>query len=176
MDEVSLRNHSLQLSLTVSVRGYEFPNNHNKNDANWLLVGTSLAAGEQRFQSTSPSLEAEELANIAAWFDALACQRLPRWACMSFTEPNLESRFFRSTDAFVRIGVLLSHESRPPFEISEWSEEALCIFELNYTDLAKTADTFRRMAKQFPTKVISNSLVGESQHFLDRLSSRFPQS
>ena len=176
MNEVSLTNNLLQLNLTIAVAGYEFPNSRDKNDAEWLLIKTSLALGEKRFHNISPSLEAKDLTEIAIWFDTLARRHLPRWISMSFLEPNLEFKVYRSTDEFVRLGVVLSHESSPPFRLTTWGEDALCIFEFTYADLAEIAASFHRIAEQFPSKIRDVDKENKEQQFSGELSSRVPQT
>jgi hypothetical protein len=176
MNKVSLKNQSSKLALTISVTGYEFPNSKDENDSNWLLVRTNLVSEGRVYQNTSPSLLTTDLTKIAIWFDNLARRRLPTRITMGFMEPNLEFQVFRSTDNFVRIGVTLDHESRPPFQLASWNENALCCFDLTYAELANTAAAFHRIAEQFPSKKSDYEITQNDQHFSGQVSRRFPET
>lgn len=184
MNILTFEEPARQLTLSITPLGYEFPHITKGHDANWLVVQTDLTFGEQRFGDVSPSLEARDLARIAKWFDQLTMRSLPDWTRLGFLEPNLEFEVFRATDTFVRIGVHLSHESKPPFRIEANRGMSICHFELSYEQLAEMAAAWRVMAKEFPSRDepgrqanISNSAQSKNfcftAHALGQIQSRF---
>jgi len=142
------------------------------------MVHVDVTFKDQRFQNASPCLLASDLLDIAFWFDQLFFGKLPGWICNGFIEPNLEFEVYRSTDAIVRFGIRLSHESKPPFEISRKDDTSeTCVFELTYPELAEVAASFRLIADQFPTRHFDKRTVAKirkySEHFQGQLRRRF---
>ena len=79
--------------LAFGVIGYEFPDMAD----DWCLVRVAVWQGAEAFEAVDPALEATELAAIRDWFRALAADRLPRYATLSFTENCLAFEFLART-------------------------------------------------------------------------------
>jgi hypothetical protein len=137
--------------LAFGVAGYEFPDTAD----DWCLVRVAVRQGAESFDAADPAIEATELPAIRDWFRALAADRLPRYACLSFTEPCLAFEFLARDDAGVRSVVCLSAELRPPFplrqlgyEDAEWG----VVFHLSPERLGAVASAVEATLGRFPAR------------------------
>lgn len=137
--------------LAISVTGYEFPDAAD----DWCLVRVSVRHGGESFEAVDPALEATELPRIADWFRALANDRLPRYATLSFTEPCLAFEFLARDDAGVRFAVQLSGELRPPFPLHQFGSQDSdwhIVFHCTPERLAAVTASAEATSSQFPAR------------------------
>lgn len=134
------------VAFEMSIEGYQFPD-ATADSQNWLQVWTRAEHPRGTWEGTDPSLEAQDLVHLAAWFEALAPDRATR---CEFTEPNLA--FELTADALLR--VCLTCESAPPWVVGEarWFEGFALCFPLSRVDPVAAARTLRRWVARYPSR------------------------
>lgn len=102
-------------SFGLDVVGYEFPAVHrgmSDEDADWLLVRTTVCCLGESWETRAPMMTASELVELAGWFDAVAADgdadRL------GFIEPNLIFECHREGGPTVVVVVEFDQESVSP--------------------------------------------------------------
>lgn len=141
-----------RVHLRCEVVGYQLPATL---DDDWCVVRVSVRQGQALFERVDAALEASELVEIRDWFRALAVDRLPRYAHLSFTEPCLGFEFLARDDAGVRFAVHLGHELRPPFALEQLGgvdDEWIVVFHLSAPRLTAVADAVEAAIARFPTR------------------------
>jgi hypothetical protein len=143
------RSADLSTSLDFVVVEYEFPE---LLEDNWIRVRLSLKSGADSFEKTDPALEAKDLVAIHKWFSALAENRLPRFAHLTFIEPCLSFEFISKRERAVRIAIHLAAEVRPPFppDFESSPESWPFIAEFEPEELAAIASNFAAAVRRFP--------------------------
>ena len=137
--------------LAFGVIGYEFPDMAD----DWCHVRVAVRQGAESFQAVDPALEATELPAIRDWFRALAADRLPRYATLSFTENCLAFEFLARDDAGVRFAVHLCGELRPPFSLRQFTYEDAewhIVFHFTPERLAAVAAAAEATLGRFPAR------------------------
>jgi hypothetical protein len=149
-DAANVEDH---VHLRCEVVGYQFPASV---EDDWCLVRVDVRQGEDEFfERVDAALEAGDLSRIREWFRALAADRLPRYARLTFTEPCLAFEFLARDDAGVRFAVHLSHELRPTFKLQQLGHVSaawVLVFHLDFARLAAVADAVDATREKFPTR------------------------
>jgi hypothetical protein len=140
------------VQLRCEIVGYQFPD---IPDDDWCFVRVTVRQAQESFEKTDPALEATDLPRIRDWFQALAADRLPRFARLTFIEPCLGFEFLARDAAGVRFSVRLGAELRPGFELrqlgcatSEWA----VVFHLDAERLAAVAAAVDLAVRAFPVR------------------------
>lgn len=181
---VTFENPSLSLRLSFSIVDYQFPNKKAGSNANWLIVEIQCAYKGREFTSRDPSLLTGDLKGLSDWFLAIPKNEIPEWITLSFIEPNLEFKLYRSIDGMVRIGIELSYETKPPFCIDELRPDGfdsednfMAIFECPREQMEEYAQQFEILGKCYPPReeedpVTKSSRSKTNEHFLNRMINR----
>ena len=147
-----LNNIENKVSINCSVAGYQFPDNP-KDD--WCLLKVLVQHNGAVFEKIDPALETQELVRMYQWFECLSKNMLPRFACLSFTEPCIGFEFLAYNKGIVRISIGLGHELKPPFELEQLrskSSEWNIVFELDESDFNRILTGIDTAIKKYPTR------------------------
>ena len=152
---LELKNVENNVLVSLSICGYQFP----KDTADdWCLVKASISQGEEVFEKVDPALEASELLELHSWFKALSENRLPRYSCLSFTEPCLSFEYLSFSSDIVRFGIKFSNELKPNFELNQLhstSKNWNVVFGLKLGELASIAASIEHTCKNYPVRAKS---------------------
>ncbi|GEM50121.1 WapI family immunity protein [Deinococcus cellulosilyticus] len=117
-----------QISLELTVLGYQFPEATDFYDANWLMVQLQMGTPWGLWTRVDPCLEVREAQRLLNWFQELernfdfiagwGTGHLDTSEC--FTEPNLEfkargGQLIARFEGTVALEISFSHEFLPPF-------------------------------------------------------------
>lgn len=147
-----LFNVEKKIGLRLALVGYQFPASQYDD---WLVVSLDVTQGASRYSRTDPSLEAQELLQILAWFKALQARELPGYASLSFTEPNLTFHFLAATGESVRISIELNLELKPDFNMRQLGADDSTwniVFELRPEDFANICGALETAIRTFPVR------------------------
>jgi hypothetical protein len=147
-----LKNIEKKVSLDCSVEGYQFPDSP-KDD--WCLLKVILQHNGSTFEKVDPALETEELVRMYQWFECLSKNMLPRFACLSFTEPCIDFEFLAYNEGIVRMSIGLSNELKPSFELEQLrskSNEWSIVFELDDSNFSRILKGIDAAIKKYPTR------------------------
>ena len=125
-----------EVHLAFGVTGYEFPDLAD----DWCHVRVAVRQGGESFEAVDPALEATDLPKIRDWFRALAADRLPRYARLSFTEPCLEQLETRVTPAAMSIGMNLEnvYDFSPAYIFKDAFLQSRSWLPFNYNTATRT--------------------------------------
>ena len=147
-----LMNLENSVQLKCDVIGYQFPDSARDN---WCLIKAVVKQGEEIFEVVDPALEATEIVTLYKWFKCLSSRELPRFACQSFTEPNLEFEFLACKEETVRIAIHLELEMKPEFKLKQFksiSKKWDVVFELTPDDFKSVLTGMEFAMEQFPIR------------------------
>lgn len=147
-----LKNVEGNIDFSLEVIGYQFPDSK-KDD--WCFLKVKIDQGDNRCELVDPALETTELVQLLRWFSSLAEGRLPRYSCLTFTEPCLSFDFLAFNDGVVRISINLSHELKPPFKIKQFramSEDWNVVIELRANDFANIRGGIKSALEKYPVR------------------------
>jgi len=146
------------IRLQCSIDSYEFPDSSRDN---WCKVLLKIHDRERNFSVVDPALTTNDLVRLSEWFQCLASNKLPKFACQSFTEPNLEFCFLGANEQSVRISINLRLEMKPNFELvqlSLTSDDWNLVFELNSCDFQNILAGLDDAIQKFPTRNESSKI------------------
>jgi len=149
---IKLQNIGKNISLDLSVEGYQFPND--KND-DWCLIQLIVKQGNDIFRKVDPALEAVEIASLLEWFKCLSMRRLPTYNCLTFTEPCLEFEFLSCKNETVRISINLKYELKPDFSIFQFgraNSKWCIIFEITMQDFDEIIIALESTLESYPIR------------------------
>jgi len=134
---------------TIEFVGYQFPEETDYWDGNWLQVAVSAKHPDGWWHATDPSLLTFEAVEFAGWLEALA--GAGTGSRIRFTEPNLS---FESVvvDGGTAIRVFFELESRPAWAKSIPSDEFWIDFPCSEQDLRGAATALRQHLERFPVR------------------------
>lgn len=130
------------ISLELTIAGYQFPNpsgnEENNWDLNWLVIEGKVECEDKSKNWTfrDPCLTTFEVEELAKWLEGPS--RLP---VKIFVEPNLKFTF--SPPYLV---VVFSHESAPPWR----NRGSTMAFTLDKNDLPSLAASLRTQLEKYP--------------------------
>lgn len=158
--KVTFRNPSHDLDFQLSIPGYEFPEIKTGLSANWLIVRARTRYKALRSCVDFPALCAQELGDIADWFETISRNDIPRFVTAGFIEPNLEFELLANRGDKVRFGIRLSHEFKPPFRIEELAiddqveedDPFVMVFEYGFEEMRSFAGCFRGLLDSYPRR------------------------
>jgi hypothetical protein len=126
------------VSVTLSVAGYEFPTGHrwpdlDWDDVNWLQIQGTILTGDRSWAFHAPCLLTSEALSIAEWLEEVAQGRVQplrdidlealrgndldhTWEddALTFLEPTLAFSVQETDDPHVLVRVHLAHEAADP--------------------------------------------------------------
>lgn len=141
-----------KIRLQCSIDSYEFPDSPQDN---WCKVLLQIVDRERKFSVVDPALTTYDLVRLREWFQCLSSNKLPKFACQSFTEPNLEFCFLGAKEKSVRISIKLRLEMKPNFELvqlSQTRDDWNLVFELEASDFIKTMAGLDEAIQKYPTR------------------------
>lgn len=132
----------------LEIKGYEFPFETNKDDANWLNIYVSVTTAKVKWQIIDPCLITSEVVQLIKWLK-LVVEGTPEWLHISFLEPCLEFEVLEFNKDSIRLRINLSNDLRPPEEFSRIVEDDK--FYSIELDLLKSdiANSIRELEKEF---------------------------
>ncbi|WP_140918693.1 WapI family immunity protein [Limnobaculum xujianqingii] len=148
---ISLTSIDGSTTLDLDIVGYQFPDQSD----NWCLLNLSVKQGSEHFDKVDPALETGDLNRLYHWFSALAENRLPEYANLSFTEPCLELAFLSYQNDVVRVAFILNCELKPHFPLkNEFGEEKdwRLVFALQKEDFNHILSSFRQWINAYPSR------------------------
>jgi hypothetical protein len=141
-------------SLELTPIEYQFPDNTEEWDADWLVVRMHASDGKREWTSIDPAFLTWELRSIAAWCRGLAAGvalPAPEHCCV---EPNLQLLATSSEVGFL-LKVVFEQEFRPPG--TRWGEpdadlEVYADFHPSAEELIRFADELEAELEPFPVR------------------------
>lgn len=137
--------------LDLDIAGYQFPD---RSD-NWCLLRVSVKQGAEHFDKIDPALETGDLNRLYHWFSALAENRLPEYANLSFTEPCLELAFLSYKNNVVRVAIALNCELKPHFPLKNpfgEKEHWNLVFALQKEDFSQILSSLKQWIDNYPSR------------------------
>jgi hypothetical protein len=138
-------------SLSVDLKGYQFPEATDYWDGNWLMVAISANHPDGAWRTTDPSLLTFEVAELVTWLEAVADGREVA-SHIRFIEPNLSFELVRIAGV-VAVRVYFELECRP-----EWAKSSRPIgefwmdFAFSEGDLRDAANSLQAQLADFPVR------------------------
>jgi hypothetical protein len=142
-------------ALTISVVGYQYPNETTYPDSEWLILEVSGEYAGKTWTRQDPAIIASDLASIASWFKALHAGITLPANPMGFWEQNLAFHHRGETAELKhRVDIWLDFEFKPPgFRATPGAqEEFLLSFELSRSEILTIADATQAAARRFPVR------------------------
>ncbi len=124
-------------------------------DDDWCKIDVRVTTEENVFSVIDPALDARELISLMNWFQCLSEGKLPRFACNSFIEPNLEFEFLAAKNNSVRITIKLRLEMQPDFKLVQFGSKQpdwKLIFEVNSDQFSKILQGMNEAIKDYPIR------------------------
>lgn len=149
---LDVTNIDRNVRVRCEVTAYQFPRSAADD---WCMVRVAIEQGPDSFDRSDPALEAGDITKVRDWFGALAEDRLPRYAHLTFIEPCLSFRFLARESGGVRIALDLAAELRPPFplvQLSRASKEWSIVALLAPDRLAAVAAACDEASRRFPVR------------------------
>lgn len=147
-------------ALTISVVGYQYPDETQFPDSEWLIIEVSGEYAGQSWTRRDPAIIANDLKHIANWFRTLhAGLRLPVNP-MWFWEQNLAFNHRGKTpDKKHQVDIWLDYEFKPPGFKPEpgAQQEYVLSFELSRTEILAIVEATEEAARRFPVRDAENS-------------------
>jgi hypothetical protein len=142
-------------ALTISVVGYQYPNETAYPDSEWLILEVSGEYAGKTWTRRDPAIIAHDLKHIASWFKALHAGITLPVNPMGFWEQNLAFHHRGETpDLKHRVDIWLDYEFKPPGFHATPGEQQECLlsFELSRSEILAVADATQEAARRFPVR------------------------
>jgi len=95
------------------ITNYEFPKTSNdEHDDNWLLIYLNVKSKMGNWQTIDPSLVIWEVEELIDWFRTLLQNKQPKFANLSFIEPNLSVELLENAETS-KFRIKFDLESKP---------------------------------------------------------------
>lgn len=134
---------------TMDFAAYQFPDETEYWDANWLMVAIAAKHPDGSWRTTDPSLLTFEGGELATWLDAFAGDGIP--ARIRFIEPNLSFEGV-SQGGGKHLRIYFELESRPAWATSIPVDDFWLEFPCTVDDLRRAATDVRRQLETFPVR------------------------
>lgn len=152
---IQLTNIDNKVNFECKVTGYQFPE---IADDNWCFLNVIVTQGQNKFETSDPALEVNELKDIHEWFSSLSERQLPKYAGLTFTEPCISFEFLSCKNDIVRISITLSHELMPNFKLEQFKSEQpdwCLVFDLNMSDFKAILNGLETTMNRYPIRGVS---------------------
>ena len=142
-------------ALTISVVGYQYPDEAYFPDSEWLTIEVSGEYAGQTWTRRDPAIIAADLNYLAQWFKALHTDIPLETNLMGFWEQSLYFHHLGTTpDGVYKMEIWLDFEFKPPgFQASPGAQqECVLSFELSREQIFAIAQAAERGVKLFPSR------------------------
>lgn len=147
-------------ALTISVIGYQYPDETEFPDSEWLTIEVSGENAGQTWTRRDPAIIANDLKHIANWFRALHAGLGLPVNPMGFWEQNLAFNYRGETrENKHQVDIWLDYEFKPPGFKPEPGAPQECVlsFELSRSEIQAIAEATEEAARRFPVRDAQNS-------------------
>lgn len=135
---------------SLDIVNYEFPDETDVFDGNWLLIKTSIKTKDNIWTVTDPSLETYDIEDIIEWFSILIKGDEPEDSLLVFTEPNITFRLNTVNKLTINFDLVLEQECVPSF--SPYPDNYILNMEVSKNDASLWITDLIKQLRKFPVR------------------------
>jgi len=139
----------------LKIIGYQFPDNEDGEDSNWLMVYLAVSLPQGAWSVTDPFLLTYEVKRLADWLDAVDTQTQAENE-IAFLEPNLLFEVTNPTGRERYLRVYFDLECLPPWAARDGSEteDIFADFPCEILDLHVAAEALRFQLSHYTQRAV----------------------
>lgn len=135
---------------SLEIVQYEFPDETDVFDSNWLLIKTSIKTKDNIWTVTDPSLETYDIEDIIEWFSTLIKGNEPEDYLLVFTEPNITFRLNNVNKLTINFDLVLEQECVPSFSLDP--DEYILNMEVSKNTTSLWLNDLLKQLRKFPVR------------------------